>query len=85
LDLPDVPANPIQGRGCFDLIFTGSVAALHAANLLDTRIVPRMELKPFLLPLRSIDPVSTSHFQSIVFKSISQDCFLDVELYFSIA
>ena len=25
-----------QAQGCFDRIFTGSVAVLHAANLLDT-------------------------------------------------
>ena len=28
-----------QAHGCFDLIFTDSVAALHAANLLDTRVI----------------------------------------------
>jgi transposase len=28
-----------QAHGCFDLIFTDSVAALHAANLLDTSII----------------------------------------------
>ena len=28
-----------QAQGCFDRIFTGSVAALHAANLLDTRVI----------------------------------------------
>ena len=28
-----------QAQGCFERIFTGSVAALHAANLLDTDVI----------------------------------------------